>query len=193
MIMDGVSTIYDNMPKEKRNITEVINAYSKRLMGFIRRRVSNEADAEDILQDVFYQLIDNTQPIEQLTAWLFRVTRNKITDRQRKMQPDLLDDIYTEEDSEDFLSWAELFFDGNDNPETEFLRSMFWETLNSALNELPEAQRQVFVMNELEDIPFKVIAEQTGESVNTLLSRKRYAVLHLRNRLGSLRDELLNY
>jgi len=181
------------MPKEKRNITDVINAYSKRLMGFIRRRVTNEADAEDILQDVFYQLIDNTQPIEQLTAWLFRVTRNKITDRQRKMQPDLLDDIYTDEDSEDFLSWAELFFDGNDNPETEFLRSMFWETLNSALNELPEQQRQVFVMNELEDIPFKVIAEQTGESVNTLLSRKRYAVLHLRNRLSSLRDELLNY
>jgi len=191
--MDGVSTTYNNMPKEKRNITDVINAYSKRLMGFIRRRVTNEADAEDILQDVFYQLIDNTQPIEQLTAWLFRVTRNKITDRQRKMQPDLLDDIYTDEDSEDFLSWAELFFDGNDNPETEFLRSMFWETLNSALNELPEQQRQVFVMNELEDIPFKVIAEQTGESVNTLLSRKRYAVLHLRNRLSSLRDELLNY
>jgi len=181
------------MPKEKRNITEVINAYSKRLMGFIRRRVTNEADAEDILQDVFYQLVDNTQPIEQLTAWLFRVTRNKITDRQRKMQPELLDDIYTEDDNEDFLSWAELFFDGNDNPETEFLRSMFWETLNSALNELPEPQRQVFVMNELEDIPFKVIAEQTGESVNTLLSRKRYAVLHLRNRLSSLRDELLNY
>jgi len=191
--MDGVSTTYDNMPKEKRNITEVINAYSKRLMGFIRRRVTNEADAEDILQDVFYQLVDNTQPIEQLTAWLFRVTRNKITDRQRKMQPELLDDIYTEDDNEDFLSWAELFFDGNDNPETEFLRSMFWETLNSALNELPEPQRQVFVMNELEDIPFKVIAEQTGESVNTLLSRKRYAVLHLRNRLSSLRDELLNY
>lgn len=191
--MDGVSTTYDNMPKEKRNITEVINAYSKRLMGFIRKRVTNEADAEDILQDVFYQLVDNTQPIEQLTAWLFRVTRNKITDRQRKMQPELLDDIYTEDDNEDFLSWAELFFDGNDNPETEFLRSMFWETLNSALNELPEPQRQVFVMNELEDIPFKVIAEQTGESVNTLLSRKRYAVLHLRNRLSSLRDELLNY
>lgn len=191
--MNGASTIYDNMPSEKRNITDVINSYSKRLMGFIRKRVSNDADAEDILQDVFYQLVDNTQPIEQLTAWLFRVTRNKITDKQRKMQPDLLDDIYAEEEGDEFLSWAELFFDGNNNPETEFLKGMFWETLNNALNELPEAQRQVFVLNELEDVPFKVIAEQTGETVNTLISRKRYAVLHLRNRLSSLRDELLNY
>lgn len=192
-VMDGVTTIYDNMPSEKRNITDVINSYSKRLMGFIRKRVSNDADAEDILQDVFYQLVDNTQPIEQLTAWLFKVTRNKITDKQRKMQPDLLDDIYGEEEGDEFLSWAELFFDGNNNPETEFLKGMFWETLNNALNELPEAQRQVFVLNELEDVPFKVIAEQTGETVNTLISRKRYAVLHLRNRLSSLRDELLNY
>ncbi|WP_235921054.1 RNA polymerase sigma factor [Foetidibacter luteolus] len=181
------------MPSEKRNITDIINTYSKRLMGFIRKRVSSEADAEDILQDVFYQLIGNTQPIEQLTAWLFRVTRNKITDRQRKMQPDLLDDIFEDDEEDGLAGWAGLLFEGGDNPETEFLRTVFWETLNNALNELPETQKQVFVWNELEDIPFKVIAEHTGETVNTLISRKRYAVLHLRNRLSSLRDELLNY
>ncbi len=192
--MNGVMTITETMAdNRKRNITEVINTYSKRLLGFIRKRVDNPSDAEDILQDVFFQLVDNTQPIEQLTGWLFTVARNKITDRQRKHKPDLLDDIFTSDDGEEWSGWAELFFDENNNPETEYLRSMFWETLNTALNELPKEQKAVFVMNELEGIPFKEIAEKTGETVNTLLSRKRYAVLHLRERLRVLRDELLNY
>jgi RNA polymerase sigma factor (sigma-70 family) len=178
--------------KQKRNITQVINDYSKRLLGFIRKRVSNEADAEDILQDVFYQFIGNTQPIEQLTAWLFTVARNKITDRKRKHKNELLDDMYVSDEQES-LNWAELFFDTNDTPETEYLRSMFWEELTNALNELPEDQKNVFVLNELEGISFKEIAAQTGDSINTLLSRKRYAVLYLRERLQTLRDELLNY
>ncbi len=192
--MDKVLTIPTNMAEttRKNNITEVINAYSKRLMGFIRKRVSNEADAEDILQDVFYQFIGNTKPIEQLTAWLFTVTRNKITDRQRKHKPDLLEDVYTDADGESNFDWTEMFFDESNNPETEYLRSLFWEALNSALNELPSAQREVFILNEIEGIPFKTIAEQTGETINTLLSRKRYAVLHLRERLSILRDELLH-
>lgn len=176
----------------KRNITEVINTYSKRLMGFIRKRVSSEADAEDILQDVFYQFIGNTKPIEQLTAWLFTVTRNKITDRQRKHKPVLLEDMYPETDGESAFDWADLFFDEGNNPESDYLRNLFWEALYAALNELPPAQKQVFILNEIEGVPFKTIAEQTGETINTLLSRKRYAVLHLRERLGSLRDELLN-
>ncbi|HVZ24991.1 MAG TPA: sigma-70 family RNA polymerase sigma factor [Sediminibacterium sp.] len=177
----------------KRNITDIINAYSKRLMGFIRKRVRNEADAEDILQDVFYQLIGNTRPIEQLTAWLFTVTRNKITDRQRKHRPELLEDIFSDADtdSEVSLGWADIFFDEANNPETQYLRNLFWETLNTALDELPPAQKQVFVLHELEGVPFKAISEQTGDSINTLLSRKRYAVLHLRERLGSLREALL--
>jgi len=192
--MDKVLTIPTNMAEttRKNNITEVINAYSKRLMGFIRKRVSNEADAEDILQDVFYQLIGNTKPIEQLTAWLFTVTRNKITDRQRKHKPDLLEDVYTDADGESNFDWTEMFFDDSNNPETEYLRSLFWEALNSALNELPPAQREIFILNEIEGIPFKTIAEQTGQTINTLLSRKRYAVLHLRERLSILRDELLH-
>ena len=192
--MNGAMTITETMAENrKRNITEVINAYSKRLLGFIRKRVDNPSDAEDILQDVFYQLVDNHQPIEQLTGWLFTVARNKITDRQRKRKPDLLDDLFSSEEGEEWGGWAELFFDENNNPETEYLRGLFWETLNTALNELPKEQKQVFVLNELEGIPFKEIAEKTGESVNTLLSRKRYAVLHLRERLAVLRDELLNY
>ena len=177
---------------QKNSITQVVNNYSKRLLGFIRKRVNNDADAEDILQDVFYQFVGNTQPIEQLTSWLFTVARNKIIDRSRKHKPDLLEDIFIDNDDEDF-SWTDLFFTKDNNPETEYLRNLFWETLNTALNELPEEQRSVFIQNELEGISFKDIATQTGETVNTLLSRKRYAVLHLRKRLQTLKTELLNY
>ena len=178
----------------KRNITQVITDYSKRLMGFIRKRVNNEADAEDILQDVFYQFVGNTQPIEQMTAWLFTVARNKIIDRQRKKKPEALEDLFGEEENDEGgLNWTEFLFDASDNPEKDYLRTLFWEELNNALNELPEEQKQVFILNELEGVPFKEIAERTGETVNTLLSRKRYAVLHLRNRLSVLKDELLNY
>jgi RNA polymerase sigma factor (sigma-70 family) len=101
--------------------------------------------------------------------------------------------VYLQTEEEESLNWSELFFDTHDNPETEYLRSLFWDALNNALNELPEEQKNVFVLNELEGIPFKIIAEQTGETINTLISRKRYAVLHLRERLQVLRDELLNY
>jgi RNA polymerase sigma factor (sigma-70 family) len=191
--MERALAIKDNMAAaQKSNITKVINDYSKRLRGFIRKRVRNEADAEDILQDVFYQFIGNTEPIEQLTSWLFTVTRNKIIDKQRKHKPDLIEDVYVTDDEES-LNWSELFFDAIDNPETDYLRTLFWEALNEALDELPEEQKQVFILNELEGVPFKIIAEQTGETINTLISRKRYAVLHLRERLQVLRDELLNY
>ena len=190
--MNEVLTIANMAEARKSNITEVINTYSKRLMGFIRKRVTNEADAEDILQDVFYQFIGNTKPIEQLTSWLFTVTRNKIIDRQRKHKPDLLEDMYSDADGESTFDWKEMFPDDSNNPETEYLRNLFWEALNAALDELPAAQREVFILNEIEAIPFKTIAEQSGETINTLLSRKRYAVLHLRERLQFLRDELLN-
>jgi RNA polymerase sigma factor (sigma-70 family) len=179
--------------EQKNNITRVINDYSRRLLGFIRKRVKNDADAQDILQDVFYQFIGNTKPIEQVTAWLFTVARNKITDRRRKHRPAALEDIYGADDNDTSFDWTELFFDNSDNPETEYLRTLFWEALNNALDELPPEQRQVFVLNEIDGVPFKEIAAQTGETVNTLLSRKRYAVLHLRERLRGLKDELLNY
>lgn len=192
--MEELLTIPADMSTEqKRNITSVVNNYSRRLMGFIRKRVNNEADAEDILQDVFYQFIGNPEPIEQVTAWLFTVARNKITDKQRKKKPASLETVYGVSEEDVSFDWTEIFFDDNDNPETAYLRNLFWEALDNALNELPAEQREVFVMNEMEGIPFKEIAEKTGLTVNTLLSRKRYAVLHLRDRLRVLKDELLNY
>jgi RNA polymerase sigma factor (sigma-70 family) len=176
---------------QKLNITQTINAYSKRLLGFIRKRVRTEEDAEDILQDVFYQFIGNTQPIEQVTSWLFTVARNKIIDRKRKHKPDLLEDIYSDKEGELTFDWTDIFSEENENPETDYLRGLFWDELNAALAELPEEQRSVFVMNELDGISFKDIAAATGVPINTLLSRKRYAVLHLRARLQVMREELL--
>ena len=192
--MDDTLTIPFKMSADpKQNITQIINTYSKRLMGFIRKRVARQADAEDILQDVFYQLVQTVKPIEDAGAWLFAVTRNKITDQQRKHKPDLFSDIYSEEEDEEDMDWKAILFDNSSNPETEYMRALFWEELNNSLHELPVEQREVFVLNELEGVPFKEIAAETGETVNTLLSRKRYAVLHLRNRLRVLHDELLNY
>lgn len=178
---------------KKTSITATINEYSKRLFGFIRKRVNNEADAEDILQDVLYQFVGTTQPIEQISGWLFTVARNKIIDRQRKKQLYNLDDIGAATEDEESFDWTELFFDSSDNPETAYLRNLFWEELETALSELPKEQRDVFLLNEIEGIPFKDISEQTGETINTLISRKRYAVLHLRDRLQLLKNELLNY
>ena len=189
--MDEAFTI-PTMTADGKNITSVIAAYSKRLHAFISKRVDTVADAEDILQDVFHQLIGNTKPIEQLSGWLFTVARNKITDKQRKKHYDLLEDEFAVDDEED-LSWQEIFFAVPGNPENELLKSMFWEGLYAALDELPPLQREAFVLHELEGIPFAIISEQTGETVNTLLSRKRYAVLHLRKRLKVLRDEIMDY
>jgi len=192
--MEELLTIPADMTTEqKSNITRVINDYSRRLLGFIRKRVTNEADAEDILQDVFYQFIGNPEPVEQVTSWLFTVARNKIIDKQRKKKPESIEDIYGPAEDELAFDWTEVFFDDTENSETAYLRSLFWEALENALNELPPEQKDVFVMNEIDGIPFKEIAAATGQTVNTLLSRKRYAVLHLRDRLSVLKDELLNY
>lgn len=191
--MEEAFSISPGMTTLKPSIVQVINSYSKRLLAFIRKRVKSEADAEDIMQDVFYQFIGNTQPIEQLTAWLFTVARNKITDTQRKKKPEALEDLYAAEEGEAAFDWKEILFDKSDNPETEYLRILFWEELYHALGELPAEQREVFIQHELEGLSFRYISSQTGEAVNTLLSRKRYAVLHLRERLRVLHDELLNY
>lgn len=177
--------------ERKRNIVEVVSNYSKRLFGFIRGKVNTDADAEDILQDVWYQLANSTQSIEEMSGWLFAVARNKITDRYRKKKPDLLDDYqYETEDGE--FHFREVFLAINDNPEMEDFRELFWESLFQALDELPEAQREVFVLNELEDVTLQKIADDRGESIKTIISRKRYAVQHLRKRMQYLYDELLN-
>ncbi len=192
--MEEALSIEESMSDNKKySITETIKSYSARLLNFIKKRVDNAEDAEDILQDVFYQFAGNTKPIEQLTAWLFRIARNKITDNYRKKKPELLEDIFSGSDSEEEFSWNEVLFSNNSNPETEYLKSLFWIALQDALNELPAEQRDAFVQHELEDIPFEKIATQTGVPVATLISRKRYAVLHLRERLAILKDEFLNF
>ena len=179
----------------RKNISTVISQFGQRLLGFIRQRVNNEADAEDILQDVWYQLTAtvDTEPIEQVSSWLFTVARNKITDSYRKKKSDSLESMLGGEDEDGEISFRQILLDNSKNPEKEHLRNLFWKTLQEALKELPEEQRNVFVWNELEDLSFKDIAERTGENINTLISRKRYAVLYLRERLLTLYDEIINH
>jgi len=180
--------------ERNNNIARIIKNIRKQLLGFIKQRVNNAEDAEDILQDVFYQLADSTEPIGQVTGWLYTVARNKITDSYRKKKLPLADDVLNNSQTEDELfDWKEFLLATDTNPETEYIRSLFWEELQRALEELPAEQREVFIQNEMEGIAFKDIEQQTGVSVATLISRKRYAVLHLRDRLRVLKDELLNY
>lgn len=185
----------------RKNIASVVAQFGKRLLSFIRRRVDNEADAEDILQDIWQQLTltVDTEPVEQLSGWLFKVARNKIIDRSRKKKPESLEsllDIFTgngDGESEADPDFTGILLDDSENPEAAYLRALFWKTLREALDELPQEQRDVFVMNELDDLSFKEIAARTGENVNTLISRKRYAVLHLRQRLLELYQEIIEH
>lgn len=180
--------------ERNKNISTTIKALSSRLFGFIKQRVANTQDAEDILQEVLYQFAGNTEPIEQASGWLYKVARNKITDSYRKHKLPLVDDIYRSvEGEEEGFNWKEILLPTESTPETEYLRNIFWEELKTALDELPAAQRDVFIQNEIDGIPFKDISIQTGETIATLISRKRYAVLHLRERLQILKDEILNY
>ena len=192
--MEDALTIPTIMSAERNNdITSTIKAYSRQLFGFIKQRVATKEDAEDILQDVFYQFADNEEPITQVTGWLYKVARNKITDSYRKKKLPLIEDLQPANTSEEGFDWKEIMLGADDTPETSYIRNLFWDELQLALDELPAEQRDVFILNEMEGIPFKDIAEETGVSVATLISRKRYAVLHLRERLSVLRDELLNY
>lgn len=182
---------------EKRNISEIIKNYGSRLKGFIRKRVSSNEDADDILQDVYYQLADADRmmkPIDEIASWLFTVARNKITDLYRKKKAVPVS-VLASDDDEDSLpdELTDLLFDDGSTPETEYLRSLVWTELDKALNELPEEQRFVFEQTEMKGLSFKEISEQTGEPVNTLISRKRYAVLYLRERLKVLYDDFLNF
>lgn len=193
--MEDAMVITTQMAAErKNNITQTILAYSKRLLGFIKQRVPGNEDAEDILQEVLYQFAGNTQPIEQVSSWLFTVARNKITDSYRKKKMVLADDVFSaSETEEDQFDWREMLLPSDTTPETEYLRNLFWEALQAALDELPAQQREAFIQNEIDGISFKDMAQETGVSVATLITRKRYAVLHLRDRLRVLKDELLNY
>jgi RNA polymerase sigma factor (sigma-70 family) len=172
-------------------IAKAVREDRTRLADFIRRRVRTEEDAEDILQDVFYQLATSysvTEPIEKLTSWLFTVARNKIIDWYRKKRTNSLPNAVDNPDAP--INLADILFDPNDNPDQVYARSLVWTELADSLDELPEEQREVFVMHELQGKSFKEISEETGEKVNTLLSRKRYAILYLREQLQELYDEM---
>lgn len=167
-----------------------------KLLGFIRNRVSNTEEAEDILQDVFYQFVAGFETIESLdrvTSWLFSVARNKIIDRYRRdsARPQRTDlRIAASQEDDAPITLQEILPDFGNTPEDAYLREMIWDAIMDALDELPADQRLIFIQNEIEEKSFREIAEETGISINTLLSRKRYAILALRKKLQSLYDEI---
>jgi RNA polymerase sigma factor (sigma-70 family) len=186
--------IIDRMAADQdQRISEVFNREQTRLRNFIRRRVRDSGDAEDILQDVFYELVEAyrlMKPIEQISAWLFRVARNRIIDSFRKKRPETLPDQPTLGEDGDLFRFEDLLPSEDGGPEAAFARSILLEELEDALAELPEGQREVFIAHEIEGRSFKELAAESGLSVNTLLSRKHYAVLYLRERLRGIYDEL---
>ena len=183
------------MAEQDQGITAAIAKEQTRLRNFIRQRVDDESEVDDILQEVFYELVAATRllkPIEQIGAWMFRVARNRIIDRFRKKKPDAsLGDAVgaIPEIGEDTLQLEDLLPSSEAGPEAAYARQVLLEEFDAALDELPEEQREVFVAHELEGRSFKEIARKTGVSINTLLSRKHYAVLHLRQRLRAIHEE----
>jgi RNA polymerase sigma factor (sigma-70 family) len=178
--------------EQDRQISEVVKREQPRLRSFIRRRVPDPRDAEDILQEVFYELVEANRllmPIEHVTGWLFRVARNRITDLFRKKKPESFSDAAVANDDEELLRLEDLLPSPDAGPEAVYTRNVLLDEMEFALDELPDEQREVFIGHELEGRSFKEMAAETGVSVNTLLSRKRYAVLHLRERLQSIYDE----
>jgi RNA polymerase sigma factor (sigma-70 family) len=179
--------------EEDQRISDVVEREQSRLRNFIRRRVPDPRDAEDILQDVFYTLVEANRllmPIEHVTGWLFRVARNRITDSFRRKQPERFREAPPGGEEDESLRLEDLLPSADAGPEAAYERTVLLDEIESALDELPAAQRDVFVAHELEGRSFKEMAAETGVGVNTLLSRKRYAVLHLRERLQGIYDEL---
>ena len=180
--------------EQDRRISEVVGREQSRLRNFIRRRVPDPGDVEDILQDVFYRLVEANRllmPIEHITGWLFRVARNRITDLFRKKQPENFSEIAVADENGEDLQFEDLLPSPDAGPEAIYARRLLLEELKQALGELPKEQREVFIAHELEGRSFKKLAAESGVSVNTLLSRKRYAVLHLRERLQRVYNEFM--
>jgi RNA polymerase sigma factor (sigma-70 family) len=189
--MDGPLSV-TSMIEQDRQISEIVAEERSRLRNFIRRRVPDPSDAEDIVQEVFYELVEANRllmPIEHVTGWLFRVARNRITDLFRKKKPEALSDAALEGEDGELLRIEDLLPSPDAGPEALYFRNVLLDELEFALGELPNEQREVFVAHELEGRSFKELSAASGVSVNTLLSRKRYAVLHLRERLQSIYDE----
>jgi len=186
---------YMSAGHQDRQIQQAVREQRTRLLAFIRRRIPDEAEAEDVLQDVFAELVESyrlLKPVEQAAAWLFRVARNKITDLYRRKKTTSLEDelVGGFAGEEDSLLLADILPAPDDAPENRLLRETLMEALAEALEELPAAQRQVFIWHELEDKSFREMEEETGVPLKTLISRKHYAVQHLRKRLQKLYTEL---
>ncbi|HEV8211605.1 MAG TPA: sigma-70 family RNA polymerase sigma factor [Vicinamibacterales bacterium] len=178
--------------EQDQRIADVVAREQSRLRHFIRRRVPDPRDAEDILQDVFYELVEANRllmPIEHVTGWLFRVARNRITDLFRKKRPERFTDAIVAGDDDERLQLEDLLPSPDAGPDALYARNVLLDELELAVDQLPEEQREVFVAHELEGRSFKEMAAETGISVNTLLSRKRYAVRHLRERLQDVYDD----
>jgi len=191
--MDNIIDI--EMAKTGKSLTSTINAYGKHLFGFIRSRVGSVEDAEDILQEVWlqYSSLPAIEDIESVSGWLYRVARNKVTDLYRKKKTASIDDAFQEETDNDSNAFKEiLLMDVTGNPELALFKELFWKELFISLDELPENQKQVFILNELEELTLQQIALQTGENLKTIISRKGYAVKHLRSKLNYLYNELDN-
>lgn len=174
------------------SITETVQQFGKRLFGFVRGKVKTTEEAEDILQDVWYQFsrLSNLDELENVSAWLYRVAQNRVTDNYRKKKTENLED-FTYENDENEISFKEiLLLDENASPELALFKEEFWSKLMQALDELPENQKEVFLLNEIEDFTLQEIADQKGENLKTIISRKGYAVKHLRKRLQHLYNEL---
>jgi len=189
--MNDAASLEQMSLEQDRRITDAVKQEQSRLRNFIRRRVPDSRDAEDILQDVFSELVEANRllmPIDHLTGWLFRVARNRITDLFRKKRPESLNEAINNEDES--LTLEDLLPSPDAGPEGLYARGVLLEELEDALDELPEEQREVFVGHEIEGRRFKEMAAESGVSVNTLLSRKRYAVQHLRQKLQGIYDEL---
>jgi RNA polymerase sigma factor (sigma-70 family) len=192
--MNDQSSI-NSMNEQDRKISEIVSEERSRLRNFIRRRVPDPSDVEDILQEVFYELVEANRllmPIDHVTGWLFRVARNRITDLFRKKKPGTFSDAAVEDEDGALLPIEDLLPSPDAGPEALYVRNVLLDELELALDELPEEQREVFIAHELEGRSFKELSAESGVSVNTLLSRKRYAVLHLRERLQRIYDEFTN-
>jgi RNA polymerase sigma factor (sigma-70 family) len=179
--------------EQDQRISDVVKREQSRLRNFIRRRVPDPLDADDILQDVFYELVEANRllmPIEHVTGWLFRVARNRITDLFRKKKPEPFADRALEDDEGQMLAFEDMLPSSDAGPDALYVRGLLLDELELALDELPAEQRAIFVAHEIEGRSFKELSAESGVSVNTLLSRKRYAVLHLRHRLQSFHDDL---
>ena len=190
--MNDAASLETMTLEQDRRITEAVKQEQSRLRNFIRRRVPDPRDADDILQEVFYELVEANRllmPIEHVTGWLFRVARNRITDLFRKKTPESLSDTVSASGEEEPLMLEDLLPSPDAGPDALYARSVLLDEIDEALDELPEEQREVFVGHEIEGRSFKEMSAESGVSVNTLLSRKRYAVLHLRERLQSIYDE----